>query len=355
MAIDNLVNTFTLSINPEGIIYDSTAPSRFAYDHGLVLSLEHIRTYQLHVMDYLMSKPLLHPLREDLINILSHKSDNIITSLPEPHQDVEILLQRTLQGNAHFTLSDYSEEQQQLAQLLLSRENYLHAISVIAHELPSPLTGILGGAAIIEVELRGHQPPLNDEVAKAIDKTLKNIRRSAKRIDEMRKRYINFAREELGNLEPQYTVVPLQRIITNVLEDLVDEENHHQISQEGQMRNIFLVSDIQFLTIIFNNLFSNALKYGGPAAIITYGVRELPTHYELFVKNTGSIVKDPEKIFLPLEREDTEKPGTGLGLYNAKRHVEALGGRIWAESDHSEITTTFTFTLPDTSQGSKYI
>ena len=103
---------------------------------------------------------------------------------------------------------------------------------------------------------------------------------------------------------------------------------------------------------VFRNLFSNALKYSRPDTPVVLSVEcEDGIAVRFSVENEGPGI-DPESMprlfqrFSRVRAAGMERvPGSGLGLYIARRIVEDHGGTIWAESEPGR-TATFSFTLP---------
>ncbi len=108
-------------------------------------------------------------------------------------------------------------------------------------------------------------------------------------------------------------------------------------------------SDPFLLELIFKNLLRNAFKYGikGTPPIVEVGYARKKGEFLFYVRDHGEGFP-PEKaqeIFKPFVRLHAGKKGTGLGLTIAKKAVEKLGGRIWAEGKPGE-GATFYFTHP---------
>jgi PAS domain S-box-containing protein len=103
------------------------------------------------------------------------------------------------------------------------------------------------------------------------------------------------------------------------------------------------------ITRVFQNLISNAVKFGGePPALVHIEAEEHPTHWHISVSDNG-IGIDPqyhERIFTIFQRLHTrdEIPGTGMGLALVRKIVSRHGGDIWIDSD-GETGTTVTFSL----------
>jgi PAS domain S-box-containing protein len=104
------------------------------------------------------------------------------------------------------------------------------------------------------------------------------------------------------------------------------------------------------LPMVFTNLISNAVKFGGPAVEIIIRVRERDGEVEVSVEDTGPGVPDHDKeaIFQRFERGHVKGRGEGLGLFIARTLVERYDGRIWIEDrlgGHPECGAAFRFTL----------
>jgi signal transduction histidine kinase len=89
------------------------------------------------------------------------------------------------------------------------------------------------------------------------------------------------------------------------------------------------------LGVVFDNIFSNSLKFGGKDAEITVSSRDTPEGMlEISVSDNGPGIPDGAKqgIFDRFARDDTKKRSSyGLGLHIVKMLVESYGGTVWAE------------------------
>ncbi|HUQ92750.1 MAG TPA: ATP-binding protein [Bryobacteraceae bacterium] len=103
------------------------------------------------------------------------------------------------------------------------------------------------------------------------------------------------------------------------------------------------------LVRLFQNLISNAVKYGGPDPIrIHVSAQQHGAEWVIRIADNGiGIAKEhQERVFLPFVRlVNRDIPGTGLGLSVCMKIVEGLGGRMWVESE-SGGGSAFSFTIP---------
>jgi signal transduction histidine kinase len=101
---------------------------------------------------------------------------------------------------------------------------------------------------------------------------------------------------------------------------------------------------------IINNLLSNAVKYTRAGGVIKVSVADLGSTVEISVQDTGIGLSAEQlhRIFLPFERlgaENTDTPGTGLGLALSKTLTELMGGTVRVDSA-AGVGSTFIVSLP---------
>ena len=114
---------------------------------------------------------------------------------------------------------------------------------------------------------------------------------------------------------------------------------------------VYTFADVDFLGEILANLIENAIKYTPEGGAVWVNVQGDGDRALVNVTDTGIGIaaEDLQHIFQKFYRADNSQTrtvgGTGLGLYLVKQRVEAMAGRVWAESAFGE-GSTFYVSLP---------
>ncbi len=127
------------------------------------------------------------------------------------------------------------------------------------------------------------------------------------------------------------------------------------VAERGAVVNYDHLPTVAFdeisLTLLFQNLISNAIKYSreGEPPRIDISAERSGDAWRFAVRDNGIGIEAEylEVIFQPFKRlHGPEIPGTGLGLTNARSLVDACGGTLMVESIHGQ-GSTFYFTIPE--------
>lgn len=112
--------------------------------------------------------------------------------------------------------------------------------------------------------------------------------------------------------------------------------------------SVKVLADTNQLRSALTNIVRNAFEYSPSNAPVSVTVEASGSQVTVLVRDSGPGVpsEDREAIFDPFVRRQAGAPrsGRGLGLFIAKRAVEAHGGRIWVVSNGRG--TTFCVRLP---------
>lgn len=211
---------------------------------------------------------------------------------------------------------------------------------VASHDLTEPLRMI---TSYLEL-LGGHvRRKLGVEEQEFISYALDGARRMQGLIQDL----LAYARVDTRGrpLEPTDCERVLETALANL--KLAISEGHAVIEHE---RLPVVKGDSAQLTLVFQNLIGNAVKFRGKdAPKIHVGASRNNGEWVFEVKDNG-IGIDPKnfnRLFVLFQRLHTrqEYPGTGMGLAICKKIIERHGGRIWIESKPND-GAAFFFTLP---------
>ncbi len=216
-------------------------------------------------------------------------------------------------------------------------------VTMVSHDLRSPLTAILG-----YVELLSRSGPLNEQQRKFVDRIVFSVRQITALIADLL---------ELGKIEAGFDAdrEPVQ--VPMVVQYAVDglrhraDEKGHRLEVDIPERLPEVLGNPVRLRRMVANLLDNAIKYTPDGGLI--GVSVWEDGGLLFIQvsdnGIGIPVEDQPHIFDKFFRSRTAaaltEEGTGLGLSIVKSIVEQHGGRIWFESSEGR-GTTFTVVLP---------
>jgi signal transduction histidine kinase len=219
-------------------------------------------------------------------------------------------------------------------------------VTVVTHELRSPLTSIAGYLDLL-LEEEGR------DGAEAREAYLQIVKRNADRLLELINDLLDLARLEAGKLELKRLPLDLEGLIQEVSGAL-----RPQIEGKGQHLRLDLATplpvvtgDPERLTQILLNLVSNAHKYTPQGGSITVATRAERAGVCIAVQDTGIGLSSEEqqqlftKFFRAQHPLAQEAGGTGLGLAIARALVELHGGTLTVVSTPGQ-GSTFNVTLP---------
>lgn len=219
-------------------------------------------------------------------------------------------------------------------------------VSMVSHELRTPLSAIKEG---VEIVSDGTQGKLNRDQRECLGIALSNIHRLNRLIGDIL---------DISKIQSNLLTVTLAPCDVNEIIDQV----YSLVKIEIEKRGMFLVTDIDRhvgrvmadrdrLIQVLMNLLNNAVKFTREKSRITLKVDRRDGRAEFSVRDEGPGIPPDElsRLFGRFVQLDStlvrRVGGTGLGLYISKNLVEAMNGRIWAESKQGE-GSVFRFELP---------
>ena len=229
-----------------------------------------------------------------------------------------------------------AERTQELAQANNELESFIYSIS---HDLRTPLRAINGYASILAEE---NSTRLD---ADGLD-MLRRIARGAVRMGDLIDDLLTFSR--VGRAGLNRMQVDMEALARTVVEELHHMNPHAQVEIQALP---VAMADPALLRQVLLNLAGNALKFTSRRADarIEIGVMREGGAPVYYIRDNGAGF-DPShaaKLFGVFQRlhQESEFPGTGVGLAIVKRIIERHGGRVWADATPGK-GATFFFTLP---------
>ena len=216
-------------------------------------------------------------------------------------------------------------------------------IGDVSHELRTPLTAI-----------KGSMEGLMDGVLPATHETYQQIHTEADRLNRLVDDLQELSRVEAGSYHLDIKPVDVSALVQTVAKRLSLQFESKRISLDldlapGLTR---VQADEDRAVQVLTNLVGNALQYTPENGKVIISAKQLIDEVQIAVKDSG-IGIPPEHlahIFDRFYRVDKSRSrhaggGSGIGLTIARALVEAMGGRIWVESEGEGQGSTFTFTL----------
>ena len=217
-------------------------------------------------------------------------------------------------------------------------------MALVTHELLTPLTAIQGMSEVLaefdvpeERQLEMHLA-INDE---------------AKRLSHMITEYMDITKLESGAHPLRPAPVRLMALIERVVLLLSPLAAQRDIRIVRRLAPDLpaLLADADLIAQALTNLVANAIKYSPAKTQITVEARDAGGGLLIEVSDHGyGISPDAlphifEKFYRVPSIEDTDVPGTGLGLALVREIVELHGGRVTVHSDLG-VGSTFYVRLP---------
>lgn len=216
-------------------------------------------------------------------------------------------------------------------------------ISVASHQLRGPLTAIKGYASLV---LEGDFGQISQPVREAIETMFKSTQVLVVIVGD----YLDVSRIEQGRMRydfSEFDLRPLLESIANEFQPNVRVSGLQLSVGFDKNADYFVHADQGKIKQVVSNLMDNAIKYTPKGGIAVTMERTKDDKIRVNFKDTGVGIT-PEvmpKLFDKFSRapgaSQTNITGTGLGLYVAKKMMEAHRGRVWAESEGKDKGSTF--------------
>lgn len=216
-------------------------------------------------------------------------------------------------------------------------------IQHISHELKTPLTTLREGSELLAESL-GDSSPEDVEITRLMRSNSLHLQ---KLIEDLLR--FGSTQEPVAKLTLEDDVA-LEGLIRNVIDAQGVAINAKALTLDTELARVAVVGDPTKLSVVVDNLLTNAIKYSPRQGSIRIELTQSPGHARIDVTDAGPGIapEEEQSIFEPFVQGravyQSSVQGTGLGLAIAKEYVEYHDGRI--EVVRSGAGAHFRVTLP---------
>lgn len=249
------------------------------------------------------------------------------------HGDFSVRLKRPRSIDGADILGDICDCFNKMAEELASTEMLsTDFVSNVSHELKTPLAAIGNYASMLS------SPVLTDsertEYARAIVD-------ASRRLSELITNILRLNKLENQQIIPDIRRYDLGEQLCECLLGFESEWDSKQINIETDIEDgIYVRTDMELLTLVWNNLFSNAIKFTDSGGTVSLSLHTDGNFAVVSVGDTGCGISSEAgaRIFEKFYQADTSRAtrGNGLGLALVKRVIDITGSEISVKSKLGE-------------------
>jgi signal transduction histidine kinase len=258
-------------------------------------------------------------------------------------QEIELVtLLGRLAASAVQNMRAYESERRTVEELRRLSALRADFVSLVSHELRSPMAAVIGAARTLQMRWRELQPEQREAFLTLIgDETS----RLAALIGDV----LDTSRIDAGTFTYRFADVDLVSLVSDSVAAAVIGQDEVPVVARLPTGVPEVRGDPERLRQVIGNLIDNAVKYSPAGLPVEVSVARgtSTVHISVSDRGPGIDVADQRLIFEKFGRVtgDGSKPGTGLGLFIARSIAEAHGGDLTVSSAPGR-GATFTVSLP---------
>jgi len=217
-------------------------------------------------------------------------------------------------------------------------------ITNVSHDIRTPLTSIIGYLGLIEDQQYHSKEDLLKYTHIAYVK--------AKQMKSLVEDLFEYTKVRQPDTPISTTTFDMVQLLEQLAIEFELEASRKsvEIQVQSDCPQILMTGDTDKLVRVFNNLITNALKYGKNATLIMITIEKIGTEVVVSVKNNGKMIPKHaldalfNRFYRVEESRSQETGGSGLGLAIAQSIIALHGGYIYAKSNQQ--WTSFIIHLP---------
>jgi signal transduction histidine kinase len=253
------------------------------------------------------------------------------------HEEYEAINRELKETNEKLTKAHEIaiESESSLKELIATKDKLL---SIIAHDIRSPLSGIIAYLELLGDDCRESKDSESHELIEIIISSAKN---TLGLLDSL----LHWAKSQSGSMNFNPQNLSLRPVINEIIDNITSTAKLKQIIISNLVSDdITVFADLNMLMTILRNLIVNAIKFtktGGKVEIHAF-LNHNNTKITIIDNGIGINKESLNKLF---GIDSSEDIGSGLGLILCKEFIEKHKGEITAESEIGS-GSRFVFTLP---------
>ena len=226
-------------------------------------------------------------------------------------------------------------------------------LSIVSHELKTPLTPLKALAQLLRLRLRRHREDGKPLDLDSLDTNLRTIERQVDRMSGLVNdlREVSRAGQGRFELQPQaFDLAPLVRQVVQRHNAIAAEDGRHRLTADAPT-SVLMTGDAMRIEQALVNLVANAVKYSPSGGDVRIALAERDGRVSIAVSDQGIGIDgdEIETLGKPFARGSLRArafSGIGIGLYLARLIAESHGGSLVLASDGADKGTTVTMELP---------
>lgn len=270
--------------------------------------------------------------------------------------------QVTLPLKSAILYQEIAQKNKELARLERLKSEF---ISIVSHELKTPLTSIKNSLDIVS---GGKTGEITDSMQKFLDMAKRNVKKLSRIISDL----LDMSKIEAGKMDYSFSVTSVVPVINDVTVNLAQiaaqKDLKLNIKTSDEIKDVY--ADVDRIEQVLTNLVSNAIKFTPDKGTIDIStklidaedirteecfksqVENLEGEYvQVCVSDQGIGIEKDDLVHVFDKFEQIENSlsrevgGSGLGLSIAKQLISAHNGAIWCDSVINK-GSSFYFVLP---------
>ena len=228
-----------------------------------------------------------------------------------------------------------AEAEEQLETLTALDGARAELLAVVTHELRTPLAVVrayvdLLADAAVDAAGGGHGPE-RSQVEEWRDQATGQVTRLDRLVDSI----LASVRGEGLAAGLARTPFDVARAVNDTIGEMAPLLREHPLRRAGTWEETLGLGDEGRFRQVLEHLLENEVKYAPAGGSVSVGIWRREGEIQVYVTDDGAGIPEAEweSVFEAYVRTANRPRGSGIGLYAARRLMNAMGGRVWLESN----------------------